>query len=128
MFFITSNRSKASLFVISFSVLKQSVIWQLSLYWWHFGFSDVRSLKTTFLQCKLPQTFILNFKFINSNLLCNKKVPDRERKMCLVLQVSFEKERSSRYGDSVLKEKKLIGINVNVEGQRKLLEIERSSR
>lgn len=48
--------------------------------------------------------------------------------MCLVLQVSFEKERSSRYGDSVLKEKKLIGINVNVEGQRKLLEIERSSR
>ena len=53
-------------------------------------------------------------------MLCNKKVPDRERKMCLVLQVSFEKERSSRYGDSVLKEKKIDWNQCKCRGTEKI--------
>ena len=80
MLFVTLNRSKASFFVISLPVLKLSAIYQFYLHWWDFGFSDIGSHENNIPSMQNPSNIYVKLQFFNSNLLCNKKVPDGERK------------------------------------------------
>ena len=63
VFFVTLKRSKVSLFAISFPVLKQSVIFQFYLYWWHFGFSDVRSYENNIPSMQTPSKIYFKLQF-----------------------------------------------------------------
>ena len=74
-----------------------------------------------------PSNIYVKLQFFNSNLLCNKKVPDGERKV-LGIEIFVRERQKFEIWRFDIERKQLIGINGNVQGTEKLSEIERSLR